>query len=71
MLTGTASHASNADDATSASFASDAAGLVHTPNISVGTLSNASTVAGSKVTGSFTGSLAGANRYCFTCFKCG
>ena len=58
-LTGTASHASNTDNATSASFASDAAGLVHTPNISIGTLTNASTVAGSDITGSFTGSLVG------------
>jgi hypothetical protein len=59
-LTGTSSHATNADDASSASFATVAAGIVHTPNISVGTLTNASTVAGSKITGSFTGSLTGA-----------
>jgi hypothetical protein len=58
-LTGTSSHATNADDASSASFATVAAGLVHTPNISVGTLTNASTVAGSKITGSFTGSYSG------------
>ena len=58
-LTGTSSHATNADDASSASFATVAAGLVHTPNISIGTLTNASTVAGSKITGSFTGSFTG------------
>ena len=58
-LTGTSSHATNADDASSASFATVAAGLVHTPDISVGTLTNASTVAGSNITGSFTGSYSG------------